>query len=102
MKGIQKIMNDGRKNVAQENIYMLWICGASVLILFFARYLKFIFRFFIRAGFSLALIYLANILFCNILDMRKICVGINFITAFITGLLGLPGVISLYVAKSIL
>ncbi len=86
----------------QENIYMLGICFAAIIFLFFAGPLKFIFKMALRGAFGLAIIYLANTFLCSVLDLKSLCIGINFISAIVTSFLGLPGIISLYVAKSIL
>lgn len=85
-----------------ENIYMLGICFAALLFLFFTGPLKFIFKMLLRSSFGLGIIYLTNMFLCSILDLKNFCVGINFISAVITAILGFPGIISLYIAKSIL
>lgn len=81
-----------------ENIYMIGICIVAILILFFNRFFKFIFKIFLRTSFGLAIIYLVNIM----ITTKKFYIGINFLSAITSAILGLPGIISLYIAKGIL
>lgn len=89
-------------DLTTENIYMLGICFLAILFLFFIGSLKFIFKILMRTTFSLTIIYFVNILLCLAPDLKKFCIGINFISAIVSILLGFPGIISLYILQSIL
>lgn len=81
-----------------ENIYMIGICIAAILILFFNRFLKFTFKILLRTSFGLVVIYLVN----TMITAKKFYIGINFLSGITSAILGLPGIISLYIAKGIL
>lgn len=85
-----------------ENIYMIGICFAAVLFLFFVGPLKFIFKILLRASFGLVAIYFINIFLCSAMDLKKLCIGMNFLTAGISAVLGFPGILFLYITQSVL
>ena len=81
--------------------YWLWTAVAAlglVAILFFNRHVK--------AAFIVvrnAVLGIAGILACNILlAPMGLAVGVNVLTVFIVGMLGIPGIFLLYLTRWIL
>ena len=78
--------------------YWLWTAIAAlglVAILFFNRQIKFAFNI-VRN----ALLGIAGILACNIIMAPMgVMVGVNLLTIFIVGILGIPGFLLLYLTQ---
>ena len=78
--------------------YWLWIAVAGlglVAILFFNRQIKVVFNL-VRN----AVIGVAGILACNmLLAPIGVAIGVNFLTIFIVGVLGIPGLLLLYLTQ---
>ena len=77
---------------------MIAVLLSMLLLVVLSGPVIFLLRFLIRAGVGAALIFLCNFL----LSGFGIYVGINFLTAFLVGFLGLPGLFSLAVISYIL
>ncbi|MBQ9491354.1 MAG: pro-sigmaK processing inhibitor BofA family protein [Firmicutes bacterium] len=82
-----------------ENNFMIWICVAAVLILFFIRQVKFILKKVFSVGFGFGLIYLINAFLINFCHVQKFCIGINFLTAGMILFLNWWGIFLLYLIK---
>jgi len=78
--------------------YIIWIIIAAlglIAILFFSKQLKFAFTF-LRNAIAGAV----GIVACNfILAPMGIALGVNILTLFIVGVLGLPGFLLLYLSQ---
>ena len=85
-----------------ENNFIVWICVAAVLMLFFISQVRFIFKKIFSVGIGFGLIYLINILLANFCHTKKFCVGINFITVGIIFIFNCSSVFFLYLIKSLL
>jgi len=73
--------------------WMIIICLVFVGLIVFAKPVKYIFRFLIQAVCGMALTVLVNFL----LVPFNLAIGLNYLTFFITGILGLPGFAMLYI-----
>ena len=73
-------------------VAMIAVCLALLVFIMFAGPLKFIFKFILNACIGVAAIYAINMFF------PSIGVGINIFTAAVTGVLGIPVFIALFVA----
>ena len=76
---------------------MITLCVAAVLIVIFAKQFKFLLKIILNAAVGVLCI---NII--NFLVVPGLAVGVNPLTLSVTGLLGVPGLISLYAARLIL
>ena len=76
-------------------IWMIAVCAVGVALMMFSKPIKAIVRIFIQAILGSALMYIANI----VLAPFAIFVGVNALTAFIVGVLGLPGLFTLYILQ---
>ena len=79
-------------------IWMIAICLVAVAVMMFSKPIKTIARIFIQAIIGSALMYITNFA----LSPFSIFVGVNALTAFIVGVLGLPGLFSLYILQMFL
>jgi hypothetical protein len=86
----------------QSNFFYLSIIVGVIFILFFAKFIKFLFRLFFRIAISTLVIYFVNIFLSECLNLPKLRLGINFITCIMSGILGVPGIIVSYVVNKIL
>lgn len=77
---------------------MLWICIIITGIMLFINPLKKIIRFLLNGIFGMFIIYLVNML----LPFTQLNVGINIFTFTISALLGVPGIVSMFVIQAIL
>lgn len=80
---------------------IMWMIAACVIFagfLLFSKPLKAAARIFIQAVIGTALMYVVNF----ILSPFSLAVGINLLTAFIVGVLGLPGLCALYILQAFL
>lgn len=75
--------------------WMIIICLIFIGLIVFAKPVKYILRFLIQA---LCCMFLA-VIFNFILSPFNIAIGLNYLTFFITGLLGLPGFAMLYIVS---
>ena len=76
-------------------IWMIVICVAAVAVMMFTKPIKTIARIFIQAILGSALMYITNFA----LAPFAIFVGVNILTVFIVGVLGLPGLFTLYILQ---
>jgi len=76
-------------------IWMIVVCIIAVAIMMFSKPIKTLARIFIQAILGSALMYIANFA----LAPFAIFVGVNALTAFIVGVLGLPGLFALYILQ---
>ena len=72
--------------------WMIIICLIFVGLVLFAKPVKYIVRFFLQAVCGMALTVVFNFLLAPL----SLAIGLNYLTFFITGLLGLPGFVMLY------
>jgi len=72
--------------------WMIIICLVFVGLIMFAKPVKYILRFLIQAVLGMALTFVVNFM----LSPFSVAIGLNYLTFFITGLLGLPGFVMLY------
>ena len=79
-------------------IWLIAACAAVVAVMIFAKPIKTIARVFIQAVIGSALMYITNF----VLSPFAIFVGVNALTAFIVGVLGLPGLFTLYILQAFL
>lgn len=79
-------------------MYMIGICLLFTVVIFFSDKFKIIGKFIFNGIIGSFCIYIINILF----SFTGIFVGINIITFAVTGILGIPGIISLYVINAFL
>ncbi len=86
--------------MSSENVimYMIGFCILFAIIIFFSDKFKSIGKFFFNGIIGSISIYIINYLFSNI----GLFVGINLLTFAITGVLGIAGVISLYILNAFL
>ncbi len=77
---------------------MLWICIIITGIMLFINPLKKIIKFLFNGIFGMFIIYLVNML----LPFTQLNVGINIFTFTISALLGVPGIVSMFVIQAIL
>ena len=77
---------------------MIAILFTFIGFIIFSKPIKSLLKFFLRSGLGLGGIVLVNF----ILSPLEIFIGLNYLTAFIIGILGLPGFISLYILKILL
>ncbi len=77
---------------------IIGILALSVLVIVLGKPLKALFMLCIRSAIGTAAIFAADFL----LSPAGLAVGINAFTALVTGLLGIPGFITLYVLAWIL
>lgn len=75
---------------------MIIICVVIAVMMLFSRPIKAIIRFFVGAALGMAAIYAVNMFF------PSVNVGINPVTALVTGILGVPGFAALIVAGLVL
>ncbi len=75
--------------------YMIGMCVVFLLLLLLSEPLKSLIKFTIRAVVGGASIYAVNLL----LAQTSIYVGLNYLTVFVVGLLGLPGFVMLYLTN---
>jgi len=75
--------------------WMIVICLIFIGLIMFAKPVKYILRFLIQAvgGMFLAIV------FNFVLAPFSIAIGLNYLTFFVSGLLGLPGFAMLYVVS---
>ncbi len=85
-------------NSSEVIIYMIIGCAVFVGFLVFSGAAKGLLKFFVRGGIGVAAIAVVNI-FAEGFGMA---VGVNVLSAFIVGILGVPGFLTLYAAKFIL
>ena len=77
---------------------MIAVLLTLVGFVIFAKPLKSLLKFFIRAVIGLFAVFIVNL----ILSPFGLFIGLNYLTAFIIGILGLPGFISLYILQVLL
>lgn len=77
---------------------ILWLCIIITGIMLFINPIKKIVKFILNGFFGVFIIYLFNIL----LPFVELNVGINIFTFIISALLGIPGVIAIFVIQFIL
>ncbi len=77
---------------------MLWICIMITGTILFLNPLKKIIKFLFNGIFGVFIIYLVNTLF----PFMQLNIGINIFTFIISALLGIPGIISIFVIQTIL
>jgi len=75
--------------------WMIVICLIFVGLIMFAKPVKYILRFLMQAVCGMLLAVFFNF----VLAPFSIAVGVNYVTFFISGLLGLPGFAMLYVVS---
>ncbi len=75
---------------------MIVICVVIAALMLFSKPLKAVVRFIIGAAVGMAAIYVLNLYF------PTINVGINPVTALVSGFLGIPGIAALIVAGLVL
>ena len=83
------------------NQFILWAIAAFVIIIgfmFFGRQLKAVGRFLLRSAVGAAAMLGVNLA----LAPMGLGVGVNLLTAFVVGVLGIPGFVSLYILKAFL
>ena len=73
--------------------WMIIICLIFVGLIMFSKPVKYILRFLIQAVCGMSLAVIANFM----LSPFGVAIGLNYLTFFITGLLGLPGFVTLYI-----
>lgn len=79
-------------------IWMIIACIIFMIVLTFSKPLKFFIKFIVQG-----VLYSCGFLVVNAtLSSFNIFVGLNFLTAFVVGLLGFPGFVFLYIANYIL
>jgi len=89
--------------ISQNNFYVILISVLILIILlFFAKPIKFLFKILFRSSFGLLVIYLLNNFFRYFFELKNICLGLNLITGLVSGLLGVPGIALLYFIKTII
>ena len=79
-------------------MYMIGICVLFALFIFFSEKLRFIGKFIFNGVVGSVGIYIINYIFSSF----GVFVGINPITFAFVGLLGVPGIISLYIINAFL
>ena len=86
--------------MSSDNIimYMIGICLFFAVIIFFSDKFKTMGKFVFNGVIGSAGIYIVNTLFKSF----GLNVGINLITFTVAGLLGIPGIISLYIINAFL
>lgn len=77
---------------------ILWLCIIITGIMLFINPIKKIVKFILNGVFGIFIIYLFNIL----LPFIELNIGINIFTFIISALLGIPGVIAIFVIQFIL
>lgn len=77
---------------------ILWFCIIITGIMLFINPIKKIVKFILNGVFGIFIIYLFNIL----LPFIELNIGINIFTFIISALLGIPGVIAIFVIQFIL
>lgn len=77
---------------------ILWLCIIITGIMLFINPIKKIVKFILNGVYGIFIIYLFNIL----LPFIELNVGINIFTFIISALLGIPGVIAIFVIQFIL
>jgi len=75
--------------------WMIIICLIFIGLIVFAKPVKYILRFLIQAVGGMLLVIVFNF----ILAPFSIAIGLNYLTLFIIGLLGLPGFAMLYIVS---
>jgi len=86
--------------MSSDNIimYMIGICIFFAIIIFFSDKFKTMGKFIFNGAIGSVGIYIINTLFASF----GLYVGINLITFIVAGLLGIPGIISLYIINAFL
>ncbi len=79
-------------------MYMIGVCLFFAVIIFFSDKFRIMGKFIFNGVIGSVGIYIINTLFASF----GLYVGINLITFIVTGLLGIPGLISLYVINTFL
>jgi len=82
-------------NTGNIIIWMIAICLVAVVIMLLSKPIKTLARVFVQAILGSALMYVANFA----LAPFAIFVGVNALTAFIVGVLGLPGLFTMYILQ---
>jgi len=77
---------------------MIGICILFVLFIFFSERFKIIGKFIFNGVIGSVGIYIINYIFSSI----GLFVGINVITFIVVGVLGIPGIVSLYIINAFL
>ncbi len=80
------------------SLIFIIICSFFMGIILLSKPLKFIFNFCFKSVLGLSFIFVLNLLFKSF----DVYVGINYLNAIIVGLLGIPGIITLYITQLIL
>ena len=73
--------------------WMIAICAVFIGLMVFSRPIKYILRFLVQATCGMLMVFVLNIL----LSPLNLSLGLNYLNFFLAGLLGAPGVVSLYV-----
>ncbi len=84
-----------------SNQLIIWLLIGCILFafaLFFSKPIKTIARIFVQGIIGSTFMFVLNFLLIPL----KISVGINVLTAFIIGVLGLPGLVTLYILQVML
>ncbi len=79
-------------------MYMIGICLLFVLFIFFSEKFKVFGKFIFNGVIGSVGIYIINYIFSSI----GLFVGINVVTFIVVGVLGIPGIISLYIINAFL
>ncbi|NLL70456.1 MAG: hypothetical protein GX238_04915 [Epulopiscium sp.] len=85
----------------EENTVLLWmilICCFILVLIIFAKPVKLLLKVVRNGLLGMAGIWILNFLFSSF----QLQVGINWITGLVIGILGIPGVVLLYLLKIIL
>lgn len=81
-----------------ENVtfFMIFVCAAVLLFLIFSKHLKLVIKFLFNGLIGVVGISVANYFFLPM----GIYVGINAVTLIVSCLLGIPGIISMYIISA--
>ncbi len=79
-------------------MYMIGICLLFTVIIFFSDKFKVVGKFIFNGIIGSVCIYIINMFF----SAQGIFIGINMITFAVAGLLGIPGIVSLYIINAFL
>ena len=77
---------------------MIAICVVFMAVILFAKPLKMLLKMSAQAAAGMAAAYILNF----ILSPLSLSIGINSLNALVVGILGLPGLLSLYIIQAML
>ena len=77
---------------SESIMLMIVICVGFMLFVVFSKPIKYVLKVLLRGGVGIIGIYILNFVTASM----GVSLGLNFLTFFVTGVLGIPGLLLLY------